>query len=454
MAACHPPQTDMEGSQDETTMDRPPALSAADFSALQRQAALFWPCPGHDPADTAADLPWDPAQARARLQRFAGLLHVMFPALAATQGQLTSPLVPVPELQAAWPAALDSHALPAGHWYLKRDDALPVAGSVKARGGFHEVLARVERLGLAAGRDAQAWPSATDLRRRFAHHALAVGSTGNLGLAIGLIGRGFGFDVTVHMSTDAKAWKKDRLRQHGIRVVEHDGDYAAAVAAGRAAALHDPRQHFVDDERSPELFLGYAAAAAELRAQLQAAGRPVDARHPLFVYLPCGVGGAPGGVTYGLKRLLGPHVHCFFTEPVAAPAMLLQLAVGTAQPVSVHDIGLDNRTAADGLAVAQASTLVAPIMARLLAGVFTVTDAQLFAGQQALEQAEGIYIEPSAAAALAGPGRLLGSTAGRAYIARHGLATCLPAATHVMWSTGGALVPEHVRAEERARLAS
>ncbi len=418
---------------------------------LVDRVPLLWINPGYgQPVDNRADS-LDPAEAEARFARCAGLLQQVFAELRGSGGLLRSPLTPIP----AFRDFLAGDRADAGTWLLKRDDALPVAGSIKARGGFHEVLALVERIGLDAGllgdhTDRRVLATAP-ARAMLSRHSLAVGSTGNLGLGIGMIGRGLGLQAVVHMSADAKEWKKQRLRSHGIQVVEHRGDYAAAVAAGRAAAERDPLVHFVDDERSRALFLGYAAAATELRAQLEAADHPVDATHPLFVYLPCGVGGAPGGVLYGLKRLFGTHVHGFFVEPTASPCMLVQLACGLQRPVSVYDIGLDNRTEADGLAVGLASPLVAPLMASLLSGVFTVDEPRFYSDAWHLEDREDIYVEPSAATGLHGPLQVLDTPQGRAYLERHGLAGRMRQATHVIWSTGGSLVPEDIRQQFRER---
>ena len=55
-------------------------------------------------------------------------------------------------------------------------------------------------------------------------------------------------------------------------------------------------------------------------------GIAVDEAHPLIVYVPAGVGGAPGGVCYGLKRRYGDNVHCFFVEPTQCPSVLLGMA--------------------------------------------------------------------------------------------------------------------------------
>ena len=411
---------------------------------LQAREPLLWLKPGATPAahalqDIAAQHSItlsDIEAADQLLRRWAPALTELFPELAASDGLIESPLIDLPDAQRV------TGAMSTGRTLLKADHALPVAGSIKARGGIYEVLVYAETLAKQYGlfsRNADPLQLLGHAARtRFAEHTIAVGSTGNLGLSIGIMASALGFHAVVHMSNDAKQWKKDRLRARGVEVIEHQGDYAVAVAAGRSAATASTHSHFVDDENSRDLFLGYAAAALRLKTQLSAQHIPVDAANPLFVYLPCGVGGAPGGISFGLKHVFGDAVHCFFAEPCASPAMLARMSSASG-PRSVYDIGLDNATEADGLAVAAASELIYQLTHELIAGVYTVTDNDLFATLARLRQLNGLQIEPSAAACFLGPA-LMEQGAGKAYLD----SACPQKATvtHLCWTTGGAFVPD------------
>ncbi|WP_110970029.1 D-serine ammonia-lyase [Pseudomonas huaxiensis] len=420
----------------------------ADLVALKESTWLnpaIAPC-----AEALGDVPLtraDMDDASARLQRFAPFIQSAFPQTREAGGLIESPLHPLPALQKLLGADQ-------GQLWLKADNELPISGSIKARGGIYEVLAHAERLALEAGflqpGDDYAALDSDAARAFFGQYRIAVGSTGNLGLSIGIISARLGFQATVHMSADARQWKKDKLRAHGVTVVEYPTDYSVAVAEGRRQAEGDPYCHFVDDENSHQLFLGYAVAALRLQGQLQQAGIRVDAEHPLFVYLPCGVGGGPGGVAFGLKQVFGDAVHCLFAEPTHSPCMLLGVYTGLHDAVSVYDFGIDNVTAADGLAVGRPSGFVGRALQRLIDGYYTVSDENLYRLLAQLDASEGRRLEPSALAGVPGILRVLHEQQG--YRERLGLTgRHLANASHLVWGTGGSMVPE---AEMAAYLAT
>lgn len=383
----------------------------------------------------------DVAQASARLQRFAPYIAKVFPETAAAGGIIESEVVPLKQLQRH---LLREAGLPeSGSLWLKMDSDLPISGSIKARGGIYEVLKHAEDLALQAGLirmgDSYETLASDAARQFFGQYKIAVGSTGNLGLSIGIMGAKLGFQVIVHMSSDARQWKKDKLRANGVTVIEYASDYSVAVAHGRKQAETDPTCHFVDDENSPHLFLGYAVAAERLVRQFERAGVVVNANHPLFVYLPCGVGGGPGGVAFGLKLVFGDAVHCIFAEPTHSPCMLLGVYTGLHNAISVQDFGIDNVTVADGLAVGRPSGFVGKAMQRLIDGYYTVGDEELLRLLAIAYDEEKVRLEPSALAGAPGMVKVLRN---QAYLDHIGIrAKQLANATHLMWGTGGSMVP-------------
>lgn len=386
----------------------------------------------------------DVDDAENRLMRFASYLAKAFPETKEAKGLIESPLVKIPSMK-EFMEKKAHHAIP-GELLLKCDSHLPISGSIKARGGIYEILKHAEDLALQNGmlsdKDDYAIMDSEKFRTFFSQYSIAVGSTGNLGLSIGIISAKLGFHVSVHMSADAQQWKKDLLRRKNVNVIEYEADYSKAVEEGRLQAAKDPNCYFVDDENSRDLFLGYAVAASRLQKQLKQLDIAVDEEHPLFVYLPCGVGGGPGGVAFGLKLLFGDHVHCFFAEPVHSPCMLIGLLTGLHDQISVQDFGIDNITEADGLAVGRPSGFAGQLMEPLLSGSYTVSDEELYKMLTALVDTEGYRLEPSALAGMIGPVKLLSD--GNSYLQEYHLEEKMRNSTHIIWGTGGGMVPEEI----------
>jgi len=371
----------------------------------------------------------DIIDAESRLRRFQPFLEKAFD----LDGLIESPLIELENFRSS-------------DVFMKADHALPISGSIKARGGIYEILRYTEQLLFKHDLlkiDEDYSILLTDGIHSFLNqYEIVVSSTGNLGLSIGIISSKLGFKVKVHMSHDAQEWKKDKLKSIGVEVIEHTSDYSKAVIEGRKASEKKSNSYFVDDENSVNLFMGYAVAGLRLRDQLNDRQVKVNHLKPLFVYIPCGVGGGPGGVCYGLKEVFGDLVHVFFVEPTHSPCMLLGMATETHDKYAVQDFDIDNITVADGLAVGRASKFVGKTIEGILAGISTVEDKDLFQYLRIMVEQYKIYQEPSALAGFKGLDDLLSSEAiyGQVSITKDQVQN----GTHIVWSTGGNMVPEQV----------
>ena len=186
------------------------------ISSLRHYNELLWINPHKKSAKEALELiqknhPDMPCietiqEADLRLKRFAPVFMHLFPETVENKGLIESDLKRIEAYQKGIITFVGGRIL--GDWFVKLDSHLDIAGSIKARGGVYEVIQFAEALaikeGLFSPTDDYIKLVSEELRALFSKHTIAVGSTGNLGLSIGIMGKALGFNVEVHMSKDAK----------------------------------------------------------------------------------------------------------------------------------------------------------------------------------------------------------------------------------------------------------
>ena len=106
-------------------------------------------------------------------------------------------------------------------------------------------------------------------------------------------------------------------------------------------------------------------------------------------------------------------------------------------------------TEANGLAVGRASKFVGKVMETYISGCYTVKDEELFTSLGLAMESEGLFLEPSAHAGMFGPIQLMKN--GQSYLEKHNLADKMEQATHLIWATGGSMVPQEMREEYLAK---
>lgn len=216
-----------------------------------------------------------------------------------------------------------------------------------------------------------------------AARGVATHSSGNHAQALALAARRRGIPVWIVMPTTAPAVKRAAVAGYGAVIVPCEPTLAAReqtlreVVARTGAAFVPP----YDDER---IIAGQGTAALELAADAPGLDR---------VLCPVGGGGLLAGTAVALSGC-APAVKVVGCEPDGADDTARSLAAGRRLPA------VDPRSVCDGLLTSVGERNFA-LIARLVAGVWTVPDQAVIAAMRLLFERAKLVVEPSGAIGLA-----------------------------------------------------
>jgi threonine dehydratase len=218
--------------------------------------------------------------------------------------------------------------------------------------------------------------------------ALALGvaafSSGNHAQAVAIAAGLLGTKATIVMPEDTPAAKLDATRGYGADIVTYDRYSGDREAIGEALA-RDRGLTLVPPYEDPLIMAGQGTVALELGQQ---AG-PLD-----VLVVPVGGGGLIAGCATAASGM-SPPPPVWGVEPAEGDDTRRSLAAGERVRIPVP------RTIADGQMADIPGRLTFEVNRRLLAGIVTVTDAEILNAMAFLFDRMKIVTEPSGASAVA-----------------------------------------------------
>ena len=277
---------------------------------------------------------------------------------------------------------------------LAKDEGRRMLGSFKSLGGTYAGLRALAR---AAGRDLAGLLDPAD--RPGALPALVCASDGNHGLAVAAAARLAGAPARIFLHGTVPAARARRIEAQGAEIVWVAGTYddtvdaaARATRAGAGILVADT----TDDPTDPvvgDVMAGYGVMAAEIRREVEAAGR----QRPTHLFVQAGVGGLAAAMAEGLKAWMAPPAAVVVVEPERAACVAAALAENR-----VVRVPGDLETSAGMLSCGEASAPAMAVLRRHGACGVTVSEPALAEAPRLLREQGGPATTPSGAAGLAG----------------------------------------------------
>jgi threonine synthase len=268
---------------------------------------------------------------------------------------------------------------------------------IARRLGLARVSAKLETLNPTGSYKDRVAAMSVSLARSRGNAGWIATSSGNAGMAMAAYGARAGLPGFLALGGSAPLEKRAPLIPFGLRVVAVDGigadaskeldhDFFQAVRSG--ADRHGLYLGITCHAYNPDGMRGIDTLGYELAAQVPDLTQ---------VYLPAGSGGLLVAVARGLRhRRADPKVIACQPEGCAPIVRCLQA------DLSVPEVDrCDSTVSALQLPSPPDGALAVEAVTRSGGWGTAVSDAAIFAAQQALAEAEGVFVEPAAATGLA-----------------------------------------------------